>query len=109
MTATFSSALVGMGDDPCNLGSRRAVAERIVRARHGGIGLLSSKSLNISVTMRVRSVPTSFAVPAAMPSGRSVVSRMTSTGLPNEGASSCTPPLSVSTISAMSSKRTKWG
>jgi hypothetical protein len=40
-------------------------------------------------------------VPAATPSGRSVVSRMTRTGLPSAGASSCTPPLSVSTISAI--------
>ena len=31
---------------------------------------------------------TIFKVPALMPSGRSVVSRMTSTGLPREGASS---------------------
>ena len=42
------------------------------------------------------SAPTSLAVPAAMPSGRSVVSRITSTGLPRLGASSCTPPESVS-------------
>ena len=45
-------------------------------------------------------MPTSLAVPAATPSGRSVVSRITSTGLPSAGASSCTPPLSVSMISA---------
>ena len=46
--------------------------------------------------MRSASVPTSRAVPASTPSGRSVVSRITSTGLPSAGASSCTPPLSVS-------------
>ena len=41
-------------------------------------------------------VPTSRAVPASTPSGRSVDSRITSTGLPRLGASSWTPPLSVS-------------
>ena len=41
------------------------------------------------------SVPTSFAVPARIASGRSVVVRNTSTGLPSEGASYCTPPESV--------------
>ena len=35
-------------------------------------------------------------------SGRSVVRRNTSTGRPSAGASSCTPPLSVSTRSALS-------
>ena len=34
-------------------------------------------------------------LPAATPSGRSVVSRMTSTGFPREGASSWMPPESV--------------
>ena len=34
-------------------------------------------------------------VPASTASGRSVRSRITSTGLPNDGASSCTPPESV--------------
>ena len=38
--------------------------------------------------------------PAAMPSGRSVVSRITRTGLPKLGASSCTPPESVKIIYA---------
>ena len=40
-------------------------------------------------------VPTIFNVPAATPSGLSVTSLKTSTGLPKEGASSCTPPESV--------------
>ena len=48
-------------------------------------------------TIRRRDVPTSRAVPAAMPSGRSVVSRSTSTGLPSDGASSWMPPESVRT------------
>ena len=46
-------------------------------------------------TMRSVSVPTSWTVPASTASGRSVMSRITSTGLPSEGASSCTPPVSV--------------
>ena len=41
--------------------------------------------------------PVRIAVPAATPSGRSVVSRITRTGLPSDGASSWTPPESVST------------
>src|SRR6185437_7869925 len=44
---------------------------------------------------RSGSVPTSSPVPASTASGRSVVSRVTSTGLPSDGASSCTPPESV--------------
>ena len=43
------------------------------------------------------SVPTSRRVPAARPSVRSVVSRVTSTGLPSDGASSWMPPESVIT------------
>ena len=41
------------------------------------------------------SVPTSFNVPAEMPSGLSVVSLKTNTGFPRDGASSWIPPLSV--------------
>ena len=40
-------------------------------------------------------MPTSRTVPARTASGRSVVSRMTSTGLPSDGASSWIPPESV--------------
>ena len=53
-------------------------------------------------TIRPVSVPTSRTVPAVTPSGRSVVSRITSTGLPRPGASSCTPP-SPSPCSCVSS------
>ncbi len=41
-----------------------------------------------------------FAVPAAMASGRSVSLRMTRTGFPRAGASSCRPPESVITSSS---------
>ena len=54
-------------------------------------------------------VPTSRAVPASTPSGRSVDSRMTRTGLPRLGASSWTPPLSVTTTVQMDSSRVKSG
>src|SRR5699024_5621089 len=40
-------------------------------------------------------VPTMCTVPAATPAGLSLTPLSTSTGLPNEGASSCTPPESV--------------
>jgi len=36
-------------------------------------------------------MPTTRATPASAASGRSVASRRTSTGLPRDGASSCTP------------------
>jgi hypothetical protein len=49
----------------------------------------------VARTMRSSSVPTSRTVPASTASGRSVVSRITSTGLPRLGPSSWTPPLSV--------------
>ena len=42
------------------------------------------------------SVPTSRSTPAAIPSGRSVTSRITSVGLPRAVASSSIPPESVS-------------
>ena len=46
-------------------------------------------------------------VPASTASGRSVVSRKTSTGLPRAGASSWMPPLSVSTMSTLPIKLAK--
>ena len=49
-----------------------------------------------SATMSSVLVPTRRALPASTASGRSVVSLRTSTGLPRDGASSCTPPESVS-------------
>ena len=55
----------------------------------------SESSRVASATMRSVSVPTSRTVPAWTASGRSVTSRITSTGLPSDGASSCTPPESV--------------
>ena len=61
--------------------------------------------------MRSGSVPTRRARPRSTPSGRSVASRSTSTGTPNEGASSWTPPESVSATSARASsfKNAKYG
>ena len=56
----------------------------------------------VSATMRSSSVPIRRTVPAVTASGRSVFSRITSTGLPSDGASSWTPPESVSTTSARS-------
>ena len=62
----------------------------------------AAEGLVLTCQMRVRSdcvlsVPTSSTVPASTASGRSVFSRITSTGLPRLGASSCTPPESVRT------------
>src|SRR3990172_9427986 len=50
------------------------------------------RSSLVLLTIFALSVPTRNALPARIPSGRSVVSRMTNTGLPRDGASSCTPP-----------------
>src|SRR3546814_18813625 len=60
------------------------VSERIVGARHGLVGFGIVEQGYISETIRAASVPTSFAVPAATPSGRQVVSRMTNTGSSEE-------------------------
>ena len=57
--------------------------------------------------MRVASAPTSLTVPASTPSGRSVVSRMTRTGFPREGASSWMPPESVRTRRQLRMRATK--
>ena len=46
-------------------------------------------------------VPTRWTVPDASASGRSVVSRITSTGFPSPGASSWIPPESVKTMVAL--------
>ena len=48
-----------------------------------------------SFTITFFFVPTSFNVPASTPSGLSVTSLKTKTGLERAGASSCIPPLSV--------------
>ena len=50
-------------------------------------------------------VPTSRAQPVAIPSGRSVFSRRTSSGTPSAGASSCIPPESLSTRSRIAQPR----
>ena len=50
------------------------------------------------VTMSSCTTPQSLTVPASTASGRSVSRRITSTGFPNAGASSCKPPESVMTI-----------
>ena len=47
--------------------------------------------------------------PDVVAPGRSVVSRITNTGLPSAGASSCTPPESLSAMWQRSSARTKCG
>src|SRR6267154_1680479 len=57
----------------------------------------SSSSTDISSKRRCSSVATSLAKPSSIASGRSVVSRVTSTGLPKDGASSWIPPESVTT------------
>ena len=59
------------------------------------IPLSSLRSSSVNVKIVSSSVPASFNVPASIPSGRSVVSRKTMTGLPSEGASSWIPPESV--------------
>ena len=60
----------------------------------------SRRSRSTAATIRSGSVPTSFIDPVASPSGRSVLSRRTSSGTPSAGASSCIPPESLSTRSA---------
>ena len=49
---------------------------------------LSSNNFFVSLYIVSSSVPTNFNVPAAMPSGLSVVSLNTKTGFPRDGASS---------------------
>ena len=68
-------------------GARGAENRLRIRLRDGRSIRLSGKGAG--------GVPTSLAVPAATASGRSVVSRMTNTGLPRLGASSWMPPESV--------------
>ena len=51
-------------------------------------------------TINFLDVPTSFAHPDSIASGRSVTSRSTRTGVPTLGASSCTPPESLRIKSA---------
>ena len=58
--------------------------------------------------MSALSVPISRAVPASTASGRSVVRRSTSTGLPSDGASSCRPPESLITKVAPRMAATSW-
>src|SRR5690606_22904175 len=66
-----------------------------------GAARASRSSIAVApATIRARSVPTSRAMPASTPSGRSVTSRITSTGVPKLGASSWMPPESVITSAA---------
>ena len=58
--------------------------------------------------MSAVAVPINLAVPALTASGRSVVRRSTSTGLPRAGASSWRPPESVSTRVAPRMAATNW-
>ncbi len=60
-----------------------------------------------SVKILSGSVPTSRSVPSSTPSPRSVSSRVTSTGLSSDGASSWMPPESVITRSQRRSRRAK--
>src|SRR5690606_10311482 len=68
---------------------------------------LSVNRISSSSTIFATSVPTSLTVPADTASGRSVVSRMTSTGLPSDGASSWIPPESVKMMCAWLIRYTK--
>ncbi len=67
----------------------------------------ASSSMAVSATIRSRVVPTTLTSPVASASGRSVVSRITSTGLPRLGASSWIPPESVRITVARSIRATK--
>ena len=64
--------------------------KELLRAYSAG----SESRTDASETIFSGSVPARTHVPASTPSGRSVESRVTMTGLPRLGASSCTPPLS---------------
>ncbi len=59
-----------------------------------------SRAARLRARISAWSVPTSSATPASTPSGRSVTSRSTRTGVPKVGASSWMPPESVSTRAA---------
>src|SRR5690606_15079368 len=80
-------------------------AARAIRWR----AVSSPSSRCASSNMRRRLVPTSRATPASIPSGRSVTSRRTRTGVPKLGASSWIPPESVSTRTARRSAATRSG
>jgi hypothetical protein len=89
-----------------------AVAERIVGAGHGRSThpCRPDRVEHFGNDPRFGIGPDRVArCPLRTPSGRSVVSRITSTGLASAGASSCTPPESVSAIALRSSARMKWG
>ena len=73
--------------------------EAVYDPKIGNIELLGEVVyLGKEETIKEVSAPTSLDVPASIPSGLSVVSLITNTGFPNEGASSCTPPESVKII-----------
>ena len=61
---------------------------RVVRETHLFVGATVVEQMLASATNAAVSVPTSFTVTASTASGRSVVSRVTSTGFPSDGVSS---------------------
>jgi hypothetical protein len=81
-----------------DLDPRRAVPVRIRFRCHRPVGVVVVEEAGSLATISAASVPITFTVPASTPSGRSVTWRSTSTGLPRLGASSCSPPESVSTM-----------
>src|SRR3989441_1854310 len=83
--------------------SPKGLLARAIRPWTSGIVRSSSTASTIPLTC----VPTTLATPASTASGRSVVSRTTRTGFPSAGASSCTPPESVTTRCAPRRHSTK--
>ncbi len=94
----------------CRGSARRRCVPRPCR-RHRGTRrsrrAAAARKAVAAATMAAGSRLVSRARPQATPSGRSVVSRITTTGVPSAMASSCTPPLSVSTRAARSIRVTK--
>ena len=96
------------GDDPLG-GVAVAVGVRRPRPSPRRRRRSSSRRERLGRRSSPGSVPTRRSVPAARPSVRSVVSRVTSTGLPSDGASSWMPPESVITRWARPSRRAEGG
>ena len=99
--STTPGAASGLGNRASRAGRRRSGRRRGRRRRARPRGPWprrprgSSSRRCASARIVSADVPTSFTTPSATASGRSVSSRRTSTGLPSAGASSCTPPESV--------------
>ena len=86
-------------DGLCHTRIRGRIVQQLAREPHDLVsGYFADVFAAASRTISSFSTPASFAVPAAMASGRSVSRRMTRTGLPSAGASSCNPPESVMTM-----------